>query len=75
MEIDADKHVELTAWPLRIGEWTYYPDLLKIEHGVDQVKLEPKNLLVCLPLAGLAGSQQCWNGRPVVGFALVRNYF
>jgi len=39
--MDADKHEELTAGPLRIGEWTYYPDLLKIERGLDKVKLEP----------------------------------
>ena len=39
--MDADRHEELTAGPLRIGEWTYYPDLLRIERGSDKVKLEP----------------------------------
>lgn len=33
---------ELAAAPLRIGEWTYYPDLLKLERESESVKLEPR---------------------------------
>ena len=36
--------------PLRIGDWSYHPDLLKLERGPDNVKLEPRvgHLLVFL---------------------------
>lgn len=40
--MDADKQLQLTADTLRIGDWIYHPDLLKLEQGSDSVKLEPR---------------------------------
>ncbi|MCB1800064.1 MAG: winged helix-turn-helix domain-containing protein [Gammaproteobacteria bacterium] len=46
----ADNCEESNSTPLRIGDWTYHPDLLKLERGPDTIKLEPRvgQLLVFL---------------------------
>ena len=41
--------------PVRIGDWTIYPDTDRIQHGEHEVKLEPKAMKVLLCLAQHAG--------------------
>lgn len=48
--METDNHPISNAEALRIGDWVYRPDLLKLEKGAESVKLEPRvgQLLWCL---------------------------
>ena len=56
METNNNFLLELTADPVLIGKWTFYPDILQLECGEKQVKLEPRAACLLFHLSKNAGT-------------------
>lgn len=56
METDNNFVSELTPDPVLIGEWTFYPDILQLECGDKQIKLEPRAACLLFHLAKNSGT-------------------
>lgn len=56
METENNLVSELASDPIRIGEWTFYPDILQLARGDKNVKLEPRIASLLFHLTQIAGS-------------------
>ena len=56
METENNLVSELASDPIRIGEWTFYPDILQLARGDKNVKLEPRIASLLFYLTQIAGS-------------------
>ena len=56
METDNKPVSELKSAPIRIGEWTFYADILQLECGDKHIKLEPRAAHLLFYLAKNAGN-------------------
>jgi TolB-like protein/DNA-binding winged helix-turn-helix (wHTH) protein/Flp pilus assembly protein TadD len=55
METDNNHVSELTSAPILIGKWTFYPDILQLECGDKNIKLEPRTASLLFHLTQNAG--------------------
>jgi len=62
METDNNFVSELTSAPILIGKWTFYPDILQLECGDKNIKLEPRTASLLLHLTQNAGNPVSRNG-------------
>jgi transcriptional activator of cad operon len=56
VETDNNLVSELTSAPILIGKWTFYPDILQLECGDKNIKLEPRTASLLLHLTQNAGN-------------------